>query len=221
MADDEGRKPEDENSDDQTDGDDTDTDGEDEDPWTPPTREEFEKLVKRSRANAKEAADRRKYLASHGIDHKTGKRLGGDDEDGEDTAPPVSGQPPAQPAGPSRAELKLQAQLKSVTEDSNRVLRAAVRSELAAAGLKGPLAKLAASQIDLGEITVSDDGTLDGLDEQVDQIKEDLLAEYPNLFTPTPTPRSRPTKNAAETTRRDKDTKPPSFGEALMKSIGR
>src|SRR5438094_560236 len=59
-----------------------------EDDWTPPSRDEYERLVEGKKKADGEAAARRKYLRQHGIDPKTGNKINPDPEpDDEPPAP--------------------------------------------------------------------------------------------------------------------------------------
>lgn len=75
-----------------------------EDDWTPPSREDYEKLVEAHRKASGEAAARRKYLKAHGIDPKTGSRI--DQGEPELSEPEPVAVKDQQPQGLSEAETR-------------------------------------------------------------------------------------------------------------------
>ena len=68
---------------------------------------------------------------------------------------------------------------RSETEDKFRPLlaKSAARAALAAGGATGDLKKMV-KLLDLGELDISADGEVEGLDEQIDELKKD----FPSLF---------------------------------------
>lgn len=147
------------------------------DDWTPPSREEYEKLVEGKRKADAEAASRRKYLRQHGIDPKTGNKVEPDEPEPEPATVKDD-----QPQGPSAAEIKRQIE-KAATEAELRGLRktkalvTGVNAALAEAGWNGQRLNSLMKLIDLDDVDI-DDGEITGLSEQIDAIK----AEWPEFF---------------------------------------
>lgn len=131
--------------------DDPDDDNEDEAAeYTPPTKEEWDKVqaaLKKANDEAKKRRLRQKQKAS--------------DKDGD--APDVD-------------KVREETEVKWKT----RVIRAEARGALAGAGVEpGKVAK-ALRLLDMDEIDVDDEGEVDGLDDQIEELKE----EFPELFAP-------------------------------------
>ncbi|MFC5947067.1 phage scaffolding protein [Pseudonocardia lutea] len=120
--------------------DDTDESDEDEGEWTPPTREEWEKVQRQLRRANNEAKKRR----------LRDKEKPAESEDAAARYKPL-------------------------------VIRAEAKAALVAAGLndtsEGRVKKLL-RMIDVEDIEIGDDGELDGLEDQIESIKED----WPELF---------------------------------------
>jgi hypothetical protein len=150
------------------------------DDWTPPSRDEYEKLVEGKRKADAEAAARRKYLRQHGIDPKTGNKLESDEPEPEPAAAKDD-----QPQGPSAADVKRQIE-KATAEAELRGLRktkalvTGVNSALAEAGWNGQRLNSLMKLIDLDDVDI-DDGEITGLSEQIDAIKQ----EWPEFFKRT------------------------------------
>lgn len=162
-----GFAPEDE--DDEQDGDeDQDDDGEDEDEWTPPSREEYEALQRKlARAN-KEAAKRRKALKARQADDEDDLDDAEDDEDG-------SGKRSDRKELKrllARAEARVEARYKPA------LVKQAAKSALVDAGFSGEITNRTMGLLDLDSLEVDEDGEVVGLDEAIEELKEDL----PQLF---------------------------------------
>ncbi|MFD7999931.1 phage scaffolding protein [Streptomyces mirabilis] len=154
------------------------------DDWTPPSREDYEKLVEGKRKADAEAAARRKYLRQHGIDPKTGNKINPDPEPEPDDEPPARKNDT--PTGPSQAEIRRQIE-KATAEAELRGMRktkslvTGVNSALSEAGWNGTRLGSLMKLVDLDEVDIDEDGEITGLAEQIDQVK----ADFPELFKRT------------------------------------
>lgn len=171
-------------------GDDPDPEPDDEpepvDDWTPPTREDYEKLIEGKRKADAEAAARRKYLRQHGIDPKTGNKLNPDPEP-EPEEEPVARKDDA-PRGASPAEVKRAVERAAAEAElrgrrQTRALVTGVNSALAESGWNGQRLGSLMKLIDLDEVEIDDDGEIVGLSDQIDDIKR----EWPEFFKRTRT----------------------------------
>lgn len=170
-----------------------------EDVWTPPSKEDWEKLNASATLARTEAANRRKWLKEHGIDPRTGKKL----------APDVSpAENPDIKAALQRAEESDQKALRSLT--------AAVRRELRVAGVVADMVDLALPRIKLADLDIDDDGDIDGLTEQLDSLR----TKFPTLFAPKEESVKKVTKSAVGTARKETSSKQPSFADMLRQSAG-
>lgn len=153
------------------------------DDWTPPSREDYEKLVEGKRKADAEAATRRKYLRQHGIDLKTGNKINPDPEPEPDDE---AARKDDAPAGPSQAEIRRQIE-KAAAEAELRGMRktktlvTGVNAALSEAGWNGTRLGSLMKLVDLDEVDIDDDGEITGLAEQIDQVK----ADFPELFKRT------------------------------------
>lgn len=135
-----------------------------------PTKEEFARMQRAlTKANAEAKKNRLRYKAilERTVGGKSGDKEGaGDGKDAD-----------------KNRELDRERIRNDVSEAEEakwkkRVVRQAAKAALLEAGLQGDPAKLA-RLVDENEVEVDDDGDIsDGLDEQVEQLKED----YPDLF---------------------------------------
>lgn len=177
----------------------TESDEED-DAWTPPTREEYERLVSDKRKADSEAAARKRWLRENGIDPKTGSKvqkpsLLNDSEDDVDTTVTEKDDSPAQQQQnnvqrPTDDQVKnmqreLQRQLeREVAKAEQRfatraeTLLAAVPEALNEEGWNGKNLKRMIKLLDLDNVHVDSDGDVDGLKEQVQELKQD----FPEFF---------------------------------------
>lgn len=182
-------------------GTDPDPDGtadvEPDDAWTPPTREEYEKLTAEKAKASAEAANRRKWLRAAGYDPKTGNKLEPDEPDPAPAVPKPQ-DPNAAPApvpGMSEADVKRLVD-KAVTETQLRGRRqmhsftVGFNEELAKAGWNGSRLGHLMRLLDFDDIDVDDDGEITGLAEQIENLKTD----WPEFFKRN---RSNPSKPGA------------------------
>src|ERR1041385_2707349 len=151
------------------------------DDWTPPPREEWEKLCEDRRKADGESAARRRYLRQHGIDPKTGTKLQPDPEpDAEPEEPTAKDE---QPRGASKAEVE-RAVRKAAAEAELRGLRktkslvVGFNEALSEAGWNGTRLGSLMKLVDLDDVEIDDDGEILGLAEQITAIKN----EWPELF---------------------------------------
>lgn len=137
---------------DNDDADDDDDDDDDKDAYVPPTKEEWEKTQAALKKANDEAKRRRLAL-------KEAQAAGGKDDDADDKV--------------EKKVAEVEAKWKP------RVINSAASAALLEAGAEKPerLLKL----IDHDDLDVADDGSVDGLDDEVDRLKE----EYPELFKRT------------------------------------
>lgn len=134
------------------------------DGWIPPTREEFEALQKRHTKTIAEATRWRMRAKGRTDDAEQFEEKKGLDKP---TAP--------KPAAPAANTGEI-AQLRRVA------INAAIRSDLTAAGFQNPTKDRIARalrMIDSSAIDLDADGDVDGLDEQIELLKE----EFPEFFT--------------------------------------
>lgn len=162
-----------------------------EDDWKPPSREDWEKQQASAKAARKEAADRRKWLKEHGIDPHTGKKAKSDTEsakDDEATAKVAAGEAKAR-----------------------RALTAAVRVALVGAGADRESADLLIGKVKFDDLDVEDDGTIDGLDDQLDELK----TRYARLFEKDE-PAPKRTKSVGGTVRKENVKAEKTYTQLLM-----
>jgi hypothetical protein len=137
---------------------DTDTDGADE--WTPPTREDYERLLAEHRKANAQAASRKRLLRDLGYD-KNGQRVAPERDD--DAATTTNGEP-------ARSDT-------AAVERGIAKKYEAIYSGLATAGVPaGQLARVA-RLIDASAVSVDEDG-VEGLAEQIESLK----ADYADFF---------------------------------------
>lgn len=160
-AEDDSDKDEDDKDSDSEDEDEDDKDGKDEE-YTPPTREEWDR-VRRTMTKRK---DEKKALERELAELRDKKNSDGDKELDEDTA------------------RKLREEGSKVRDDFWKplyVTKSAITAAIAAgySGNVSRLPKLLSRSLDFGEIEVDTDGELDGLEEQIRAFKK----EFPEFFT--------------------------------------
>jgi hypothetical protein len=156
---------------------DDDDDGDD-DEYTPPTREEFARVknaLKKANTQAKtHRLKLKKFLENP--DEKSGSKDSKDDKAKE----------------VDRERIRHEVSEVEESKWKKRVVRQAAKAALLEAGLKGDPTKLA-RLVDEDDVEVDDDGDItDGLEDQIESIKED----YPDLFKDEDTP---PPKNTRRT----------------------
>jgi hypothetical protein len=149
-------------------------DDDDSDEYTPPSQEEFERIKRAlSKANSEAKKNRLKLkdLLKTTPDSKDGKS---DDKSRE----------------LDRERIRNEVSEAEQDKWKKRVVRQAAKAALLEAGLRGDPTKLA-RLVDEDDVDVDDDGEItDGLEEQVDSIKED----YPDLFEDKNSPPARNTR---------------------------
>jgi hypothetical protein len=149
----------------------------DDDEYTPPTREEHERMKRAlAKANneAKKSRLKLKDLLKAAPESKDGKT---DDKSKE----------------LDRERIRSEVSEAEEARWKKRVVRQAAKAALLEAGLRGDPTKLA-RLVDEDDVEVDDDGEIsDGLEEQIDSIKED----YPDLFEDKNTPPPRNTRRAS------------------------
>lgn len=160
--------------DDNQDGDTGDDSGDDD--WTPPTREEWEKAQDDKRRSDSEAAARKRYLRKHGIDPKTGEKVGAasDDDDAQDD----KGQKDVtSKADIKRATDRAVAQAEARADQRMRGVVVGLYEELNKAGWNGRGLGRIVRLLDFDDIEIDEDGIL-GLDGQITELKSD----FPEMF---------------------------------------
>lgn len=162
--------------------------------WTPPSREQFERLLAEKKRADSEAAARKRLLRDAGLDPKTGKpiekhQIKLDLDDLDDTVASTE-TPNTDTSGFSRERLEKQFQRNLERETAlaeqrarNQVLPliTAVPKVLTDAGWNGKNMDRMMKLLDLDAIEVHSDGDIEGLVEQVDELKKD----FPEFFKRT------------------------------------
>ncbi|MFD9464371.1 hypothetical protein [Streptomyces sp. NPDC060027] len=157
--------------------------------WTPPTREEWERVQSEKVRASAEARDRRKWLMAAGFSPRTGERL--QPEEPDVTAPAVQ-QDDQQAQAANPADLK-RAVEKAVTEAQltgrrqMRTFAVGFNKALTEAGWNGQRLDSLMKLIDVDDVDF-DGGEIVGLAEQLDGLK----SEWPEFFR-----RTRNSANAA------------------------
>ena len=144
-----------------------DDDDDQDDDWQPLSRENEDKL-KRALKKANDEAKKHRLKLRDFV-----KKSATDDKDGN--------------AEVERERIRTEVTEKEEGRWKTKVVRQAAKAALLEAGLTGDATKLA-RLVDEKDVTVDEDGDIeDGLDEQIDSIKED----YPDLFEDRTQPRTR------------------------------
>lgn len=170
--------------------DDADDDTHDDDKWTPPSRDDYNKLVEAKKKADSEAAARKRFLRDAGFDPKTGQQIikpvvNLSDEDDDDTTDTST---QAAKPGFDREKLEKQAQrvLERETAKAERSGRSAaysliseVPSALEDAGWNGKNLPRMIKLLDLDSVEIDADGVdADALTAQVAELKKD----FPEFF---------------------------------------
>lgn len=187
----------DDDDDDVDDNDDDDSDNDDKNEWVPPSKEEFEKLMAAKSKADSEAAARKRFLRDAGLDPKTGKPVSkpkvefdldddSDDEGDDDTRKPEAKSPSQVDVRKTQRDLQRQLErevAKAETRERERALTlvSAVPEALSEAELNPKYLKRALKLMDLDSVEVDSDGEVDGLLEQIDELKKD----FPEFFKRT------------------------------------
>lgn len=148
------------------------------DAWKPPSKEDWEKLNASAKTARQEAASRRKWLKEHGIDPHSGKKIAPDKEDD--------------------AKSEVAAKLAAADAKARKALTSAVRASILAAGADKEVADLLIGKIKFDDLDIDDDGSVEGLDDQLDELKE----KYARLFDREEPPAKR-TKAVGGTGRKE------------------
>jgi hypothetical protein len=191
--------------DDDDDAEDSDDDEDVKDSWTPPSKEEFDKILAAKAKADSEAAARKRFLREAGLDPKTGKPVSkpqvkfdlglddDDDSDDEDEVEKPRGRksdvsPNSTQLDPKKIQRELDRQLErevARTEQRERdralTLLVAVPEALEDAGFNPKNLKRALKLLDLDSVSVDSDGEIEGLNEQIDELKQD----FPEFFKRT------------------------------------
>lgn len=161
------------------------------DEWTPPTREDYDKLLAAKQKADSEAAARKRYLRDAGFDPKTGKAIqkpsllnNEDDDDDPDDSP----QDDTKPSGfnKEKFEKQFQRQLDREVQKAERTGRTTaysliheVPSALEEAGWNGKNLPRMIKLLDLDSVEIDSDGIdADALTDQVSELKKD----FPEFF---------------------------------------
>jgi hypothetical protein len=180
-----------------TDGstDDTDSDTSDED-WTPPSREDWQKVLDAKKKADSEAAQRKRWLRENGFDPKTGKPIEKPkvalDDDEDDTLPKATKKDDNVDAEDllratrEKLEKNFQRQLERETvkaETRGRSTAYSLITEVPAAleeaGWNGKNLPRMIKLLDLDSVEIDDDGVdIDALSRQVTELKKD----FPEFF---------------------------------------
>jgi hypothetical protein len=181
-----------------------DSDEDSGDKWVPPSKEEFDKILAAKAKADSEAAARKRFLREAGLDPKTGKPvskpkvkfdLGLEDDDDADDDDDASVKPRKPDVSPNSTQLdpkKIQRELDRQLErevarteqrerDRALTLLVAVPEALEDAGFNPKNLKRALKLLDLDSVTVDSDGEIEGLNEQIDELK----ADFPEFFKRT------------------------------------
>lgn len=169
----------------------TDTGVHPDDEWTPPTREDYDKLLEAKKKADSEAAARKRFLRDAGFDPKTGKpvvkpTVDLSNEDDDDEATDSSDQ--AAKPGFDREKLEKQAQRVLERETAKAETRgrsaaysliAEVPSALEEAGWNGKNLPRMIKLLDLDSVEIDADGVdAEALSSQVAELKKD----FPEFF---------------------------------------
>lgn len=177
------------------DGEEHDDSDDSEDEWVPPTKEEFDRILAAKAKADSEAAARKRFLREAGFDPKTGKPVSkpkitledldddDDDSDEEEVARKVvKGETKAKSDKAFQRSLEREiAKTERRVRDEATTLMAAVPEALSEAGWNGKNLSRMLRLLDLDEIHVDSDGEIDGLTDQITELK----ADFPEFFKRT------------------------------------
>lgn len=180
----------DDDTDDDDDSDDSDAGNSDADTWTPPTKEDYEKLMAAKQKADSEAAARKRFLREAGLDPKSGKPiakpslLANEDDDDTDDSDRDDKKSPG--FNREKFEKQFQRQLERETQKAERSGRTSaysliheVPSALEEAGWNGKNLPRMIKLLDLDSVEIDSDGIdADALAEQVSELKKD----FPEFF---------------------------------------
>jgi len=162
-----------------------------EDEWVPPSKEDFDKLIAAKQKADSEAAARKRFLREAGLDPKTGKPvqkpkvefdLGSDDDDDEEeVVKPKAPKPKDNNLDVREIQRQLEREVLKAEQAERRratALIAAVPQTLEDAGWNGRNLNRMLKLWDLDSVEVDTDGEVDGLADQIDELKKD----FPEFF---------------------------------------
>lgn len=175
-----------------------DTDDKSDDDWTPPTREDFQKLLDAKKKADSEAAQRKRWMRDAGLDPKTGKAvakpsvdLGDDDDDDTDVVPNAKKKDDVDTddllkQSRDKLEKTFQRQLERETAKAETRGRSTaysliteVPSALEEAGWNGKNLPRMIKLLDLDSVEIDEDGVdAEALANQVAELKKD----FPEFF---------------------------------------
>ena len=175
-----------------------DTDDKSDDDWTPPTREDFQKLLDAKKKADSEAAQRKRWMRDAGLDPKTGKAvakpsvdLGDDDDDDTDVVPNAKKKDDVDTddllkQSREKLEKTFQRQLERETAKAETRGRSTaysliteVPSALEEAGWNGKNLPRMIKLLDLDSVEIDEDGVdAEALTKQVAELKKD----FPEFF---------------------------------------
>lgn len=188
----------DDDDDDSDDADDDDDDAADTDTWTPPTRAEFDKLLADKAKADSESAARKRLLRANGLDPKTGNPVAkpkvilddvdDDEDDGVSEADAKAAADAAKGLSRDKTNKTFQRQLEReiakterTVKDQMTTLISAVPEALGDEGWNGKNLSRMLKLLDLDAVEVDSDGDIEGLVEQVQELKKD----FPEFFKRT------------------------------------
>lgn len=202
------------------------------------SRSEWEKIRERLRKANKEAARRRAWLEEHGIDPRTGKPKPRPILDDSDDEPPLP--KPKDEEASSASEVvdvkALQERWQKLTQREVEkaatraemkyklpLARAAAEAALARAGWSGKDLSKVMKLIDIDDIDLDDDGNVIGIEEQVEDLKEEFPEWFrrPRVSSRRPAASSSSGKSTKDVGGADKppvDTKPKDWKRRLAES---
>ena len=202
------------------------------------SRSEWEKIRERLRKANKEAARRRAWLEEHGIDPRTGKPKPRPILDDSDDEPPLP--KPKDEEASSASEVvdvkALQERWQKLTQREVEkaatraemkyklpLARAAAEAALARAGWSGKDLSKVMKLIDIDDIDLDDDGNVIGIEEQVEDLKEEFPEGFrrPRVSSRRPAASSSSGKSTKDVGGADKppvDTKPKDWKRRLAES---
>lgn len=202
------------------------------------SRSEWEKIRERLRKANKEAARRRAWLEEHGIDPRTGKPKPRPTLDDSDDEPPLP-KPKDEEASSASEVVDVQAlqerwqklTQREVEKAATRaemkyklpLARAAAEAALARAGWSGKDLSKVMKLIDIDDIDLDDDGNVIGIEEQVEDLKEEFPEWFrrPRVSSRRPAASSSSGKSTKDVGGADKppvDTKPKDWKRRLAES---
>jgi hypothetical protein len=180
---------EDEQDEDNATTDGTETDASDTDEWKPPTRQDWDNVQEALRKARRDARAARRAAPKDG-------------------AEPNGGAPDAE-------RLTREATSAAEARYKPLVVKAAARAAFAEAGIKGDAVHRVVRLLELEDLDVDEDGSVTGLTEQIEEIKQD----FPELFA-VAAPATRRTPKVDGAGRAAPSTQPKSSAERIASLFG-